>query len=321
MTQYRIGIDVGGTKTAYGLFREGHLPLDRYEERSPYEADGPAFSDMLIRGIHSLLERNGLTLHDLTGVGVCMPSYILHETGYIYLTSSLDNIHDFAMRDYLYERLRVPVVLDNDSNCAALAEHRYGAGRGAKHMVYMAVSTGLGSGLILNGELFHGSFGWAGESGHMLITPGEGPLCGCHNRGCFMSWSSGKYFTEHARRLAQGKETALDVSRPVTGKDVLKACRENDPVALELLDQTANYVGLCVFNIYQLLNVDLFVFGGGLTHFGDLLMDRIRSVFDRYNHVKMPVRFKTVELERDFGIVGAAELVRTAPSLTGDTAC
>ena len=307
---YRIGIDAGGTKVAYGLFdRESRL-LARYQRPTPIEADGPAFSDQVIESIRAMLEKNGLTPADLQGIGICMPSYILFDQGYVCMTSAMVNIRDFAMRDYLTERLGVPVILDNDSNVAALAEHRYGAGRGSRHMVYVATSTGIGSGLILNGQLFRGSYGWAGECGHMLITPDEGFECGCRNQGCFMSWASGRYIPRHIRRMAQGRETSMDLGPDLDGVELLRACNEGDPLALEVLDQMAHYIAVCVFNIYQLLNVNLFVFGGGLVNFGPMLYDRVRKEFDRYNHIPQPVEFRFAKLKQDFGIIGAAELVR-----------
>ena len=102
----------------------------------------------------------------------------------------------------------------------------------------------------------------------------------------------------------------MDVGPALDCRELRRACEAGDALALEILDQTAHYFGLCVFNVYQLLNVNLFVFGGGLVNFGPLLFDRIRAEFDRYNHVPQPVEFKMAELKQDFGIIGAAELVR-----------
>lgn len=309
MKAYRIGIDAGGTKVAYGLFDEANHLLDREQHPTPVEADGPAFCDLLLEHIEGMMRRNGLAPSDLKGIGIAMPSFILFEKGYIYMTSAMVNIRDFPMREYLAERLDVPVVLDNDSNVAALAEYKYGAGRGSRHMIYMATSTGIGSGLILNGHLFRGSYGWAGESGHMLITPDEGVACGCRNRGCFMSWAAGRYLPRQIRKMARGRQTLMDLGEGLDGAALNEACRAGDAVALEALDQTAHYIAVCCFNIYQLLNVDLFVFGGGLTNFGPILYDRIRSEFDRYNHIPLPVDFRFAQLKQDFGIIGAAELV------------
>lgn len=307
---YRIGIDVGGTKIAYGLFDEGNNLKDRIREKTDPAIDGPALADRILEQIENLLKRSSLEQRDLEGVGICMPSFILFDKGYICMTSAMVNVKDFAMRDYMKERLPVPIVLDNDSNCAALAEYRFGAGRGSRHMIYMAASTGIGSGLILNGDLFRGSYGWAGESGHMLITPDEGLECGCRNRGCFMTWASGKDIPRRVQRKAGSFDTKLDLAGTVDGPVLLEACKDGDPLALAVLDEMAHYLGVCVFNVYQMLNVNLFVFGGGLTHFGPLLFDRVRAEFDRYNHIPQPVEFRLAELKQDFGMIGAAELVR-----------
>lgn len=310
MSTYRIGIDAGGTKVAYGLFDQENRLLDRFQQPTPIEADGPTFCGMVIDSIHAILEKNRLTLAHLAGIGVCMPSFILFEQGYVCMTSAMVNIRDFAMRDYLAQRLGVPIVLDNDSNVAALAEHRFGAGQGSRHMIYMAASTGIGSGLILNGQLFRGSYGWAGECGHMLITPDEGELCGCRNRGCFMSWGAGRYLPVQIRKKSAGRKTMMDLGPNLDGAELRRACEAGDPFALEMLDQTAHYIGVCAFNIYQLLNVNLYVFGGGLVNFGPLLFDRVRTEFDRYNHIPQPVDFRFAQLKQDFGIIGAAELLR-----------
>lgn len=308
MPPYRIGVDVGGTKAAYGLFDRDNRLIDRAQHPMAIDIDGPAFCDLLIANIGGLLSRNGIAREDVKGAGICMPSFILFDQGYICMTSALVNIREFAMRDYLQARLDIPFIIDNDSNAAALAEYRYGAGRGNRHMIYMSASTGIGSGLILNGQLFRGSYGWAGESGHMLITPDAGIECGCQNRGCFMSWASGRYIPQQIRNLARGRKTVMDLGPRLDCEALNDACQAGDALALEALDQTAHYIAVCLFNIYQLLNVNLFVFGGGLTRFGPLLFDRIRREFDRYNHVPMPVDFRIAELEQDFGIIGAAEL-------------
>ena len=202
------------------------------------------------------------------------------------------------------------MVLDNDSNAAALAEYRRGAGRGLRNMVYMAVSTGIGSGIIINGDLFRGSYGWAGESGHMLDTPDDGIMCGCGNYGCFMSQISGRNLPKRLGiRLLRGKKSLLEEVKERNGEALFKAVREGDELAGEELAHMAHHLAVCVYNIYQLLNINSFVFGGGLTSFGESLFGPMRQEFDRYDHIKMPVEFRFAELKKDFGIIGAAELL------------
>lgn len=308
--EFVIGIDAGGTKTAYGLFDSNKKLIDRLQYPTDIAADGPAFSDSIVKTVQELLNRNELDFTELKGIGICMPSFILFDEGYICMTSAMTNIKEFAMRDYLSQRLPVRIELDNDSNAAALAEYRHGAGRGSRHMIYVSASTGLGSGIIIDGKVFRGSYGWAGECGHMLATPDEGVLCGCENKGCYMSYASGRYIPKHVeKRMEEGTPSVMAACDGVDCTNILKAYKENDPLAIEAVEQMAHYTAVCIFNVYQMLNINLFVFGGGLVNFGDALFGRIRKEFDRYNHVNKPVYFKFAELEKDFGIIGAAELI------------
>ncbi len=145
----------------------------------------------------------------------------------------------------------------------------------------------------------------------MLATPEAGLECGCRNRGCVMSYASGRYIAQHARvRLAAGADSILGEAEDLSARDILNAYHKGDPLAKELVGQMAQYMAVCIFNIYQLLNINLFVFGGGLVNFGDVLFGPMREIFDRYNHIPQPVDFRFAALEQDFGIIGAAELVK-----------
>jgi len=307
--KYRIGIDAGGTKVAYGLFDSCGALLARAQHDTDPSADGPAFSNALIQTIQTLLAQNNLPLHSLAGIGVSMPSFILYGEGRILMTSAIPGIKDFPMRAYLSERLPVPIVLDNDANAAAMAEHRRGAGRGTRHMIYMVVGTGLGCGIIIDGKVFQGSYGWAGECGHMLATPGTGILCGCENAGCYMAYTSGKFLPDRVKqRLDAGVHSILPGE--TDGRVLLDAHNRGDALAAEILDEMAHYLAICVFNVYQMLNINTYVFGGGLVKLGGALFGRMRGEFDRINHIPMPVHFLMAELKQDAGIIGAAEFVK-----------
>lgn len=307
MKRYYIGVDCGGTKVAYGLFEETGTLLARFQHPTDAAIDGPGLCERMLRTIDALLEENGSSRAQLAGVGVCMPSFIDFDRGYIHLTSAIEGVKDFYLRNYMQERLGLPVVLDNDSNCAALAEYRRGAGRGTRDMIYYAVSTGVGSGIIVDGKLFRGSYGWAGECGHMIATPGEGYPCGCGNVGCYMSYISGRQLPNRMRdrEIKAGRAPSGDWD----GRKLLAAYQAGDPLAQAELSRMAQYLGVLLFNVYQMMNVRTFVFGGGLVNLGAPLFDRAREVFDAYDHVKVPVEFRFAELKRDFGIIGAAELV------------
>ena len=309
--RFVIGVDAGGTKVAYGLFDSEGKIVERLEHITDADADGPAFSDILVENIKTLMKTNGLKFEQLNGVGIGMPSFIKSDTGFVFMTSAMPRIKNFEMRDYLEARLPTRVMLDNDANAAAFAEYHHGAGRGTRHMVYIVIGTGLGSGIIIDGKVFSGSYGAAGECGHMLATPGKGLLCGCENKGCFMSYTAGKQLPERVKAEMEnnGIESTM-AFEAIDGKQLLDAYNNKEPAAGKMIGQMAHHLAWCVFNIYQLLNIDTFVFGGGFTGFGDVLFERMRREFDSFNHIPFPVHFKMAELKEDIGIIGAAEYLR-----------
>jgi glucokinase len=310
-----IGIDVGGTKIAYGLFDENKRLLAERRVSSNPELSPEAFFDSLLGDLRKLLADELISPDCLRGIGLAMPSFILFEKGHIIKTSNLAKIHDFPARAYISEQFRgIPIILDNDAHVAALAEYRMGAGRGFEHMVYCPVSTGIASAMIINGRLFRGSYGWAGEGGHVIATPGEGLLCGCGNRGCYMSWCSGSMIVKHIRKwIDEGEETLMTSlaggAEHITCHHLEMAFDQGDPLAIRAMDQMARYLGLWFFNLYVTLNINCFVLGGGLLKMGKKLLGPIRRIFDEYNHNDMSVYFKSAELGDRVGIIGAAELI------------
>lgn len=317
--KYSIGIDCGGTKVAYGLFDDKHHLIDRIEH--PTKTDGTA-EDILLgicESIRILAEKHSLTTQELNGVGIAFPSFVDFDNGYINKTVNIRPLKNVYARDFLEEQLKTRVVLDNDSHVAALAEHRFGAGKGFKHMLYCCVSTGISSGIIINNEVFRGSYGAAGESGHMLITPDHGVECGCGNRGCFMSASSGSMIIEHVKTWIKEKDYSGSIllqladNNPhnITAVLINKAAKQGDELALRAVKQMATYLGIWLFNLYQVLNINCYVFGGGLVHFGDLLFEPAKQTFYKYlkNQGDHPIHFKFAELGNDFGIIGAEQLL------------
>jgi len=315
MRLYTIGIDVGGTKTAYGLFDQDKNLIKKIKTPSDKTQTSETFFDGICGTIHHVLAAEGISRSQLRGIGVGMPSYVLFDEGKIIKTANLTNIRNFPARSYMMEQMgNIPVVIDNDANTGALAEFRHGAGRGFKHMLYCPVSTGISTGIMINGQLFRGSYGWAGESGHMIAAPGLGIECGCENKGCLMSYCSGSMIIKHVQqKIADGGPTLMTQlaggADQITTVHILEAYDQSDAMALWAVDQMALYLGAWVYNQYVLLNINCFVFGGGLLHFGDRLFKKIRHVFDAYNQDDMPVYFKTAELGEDFGMIGAAELI------------
>jgi glucokinase len=317
MAQYTVGVDVGGTKTAYGLFGPDQSLVARTEMPTRLCGTPEQIADAVLDGIRAIVARHGLALADLEGVGLAFPSYIDYEAGRILCTTNITDLCGFDARDYFQAKLGVRVALDNDCHVAAMAEHRLGAGRGYHHLLFCAVSTGISSAMIINDRLFRGSYGAAGETGHMLITPEVGVQCGCGHAGCFMSHISGSMIVQHIRgwldagqssvmlAMAKGDPAAIDC------EIVRAAALAGDALAQSALEHMAYYLGVWTYNLYQALNINCYVFGGGLTGLGELLFGPARAHFDRLN-VTQPgqeVHWKFAQLGRDAGIIGAQLLL------------
>jgi glucokinase len=323
MEQFTIGIDVGGTKTAYGLLDGEKRIVRRLSHPSDSRCPPERFFDRIAAGIDELLAAGHIEKGSLRGVGIGMPSFILFEEGRIVKTSNLPLIRDFPARAYLREKLAgLRVILDNDAHTAAVAELRRGAGRGFENLLYCPVSTGIATGIIINGKIFRGRYGWAGESGHMIVTPDDGIECGCGNRGCLMSWCSGSMIIKHIKKWIEAGEsssiTEFAGAQELNCNHLAMAYNAGDALARRAIAQMVTFLGIWTYNLYVTLNINCFVFGGGLLKlFHELtlngkpgsLLDAMKEVFDRYNKNTMPVYFKEAELGDDFGIIGAAELL------------
>jgi glucokinase len=315
MKKYTIGIDVGGTKTAYGVFDESKNLIASLNHKSDADCTPEVFFDRIAANINELVASSHIQKENISGIGLGMPSFIHYDAGYIIKTSNLVKIKDFPARSYLSNKLDgIRVVLDNDARAAGMAEYRYGAGRGFDIMFFCPVSTGISSSLFIKGKPFRGSYGWAGETGHMIATPGEGLHCGCGNQGCYMSWCSGSMIVQHIKKwIEAGEKTMMtELAGGVEHIDSIvleKAYDQGDPMAIKALNQMIHWLGLWFYNLYVSYNVNCFVMGGGLVNMGEKLLGPIRSTFDRYNHDERPVYFKIAECGNHSGTLGAAELV------------
>lgn len=310
--KYDLGIDVGGTKIAYGLFDDRHNIVDRFQE--PTNAGGNALEvlEPILETCKKLLSKHKIDSKNFRGIGLAFPSFIDFDRGYILKTTNIVGLNNFDVRKYFGNALQTKIALDNDANVAALAEHHLGAGRGYKDMLYCAVSTGISNGIIINNRLFRGSYGAAGETGHMIITPNAGVECGCGNKGCFMSYTSGSMILKHiSQKLKEGRKTLmLEMANndpdKIDGKILDMAAQKGDPLAREMLDQMAFYLAIWLFNLYQCFNINCFVFGGGLVNIEGLIFEKTRAIFDQFlKNQPDPIYFKKAELGNDFGIIGA----------------
>ncbi|MFH1390361.1 MAG: ROK family protein [Candidatus Margulisiibacteriota bacterium] len=198
------------------------------------------------------------------------------------------------MKKILEKEFSRPVFIDNDANCAALAEARFGAGVGRRHFIYITVSTGIGGGIIINGQLYRGANGSAGEFGHMIIDS-QGLTCGCGNVGCFEAMASG---------TAVRKRAGMD------GASVELAARQGDKKALAVINETAHYLAIGISNLVNIFNPELVILGGGVSKMRELLLNPVRKEFKKYA-LYLPaksVKIVRAKLGTNAGILGAAAL-------------
>ncbi len=308
MPKHYIGVDVGGTKIAYGLFDEQRKLLEKYKFPSETVASADQFTALMADQVAEICQTNGIDRADLDGVGICLPGFVDDERGISVRVPNLPILDNYNAREQLEAALGARVAVGNDANAAALAEYRYGAGRGARHMIYVAISTGIGCGIIINERLFTGSYGYAGEAGHMLVTPDSPEDYESHVSG-------GHIVKRIAERIRAGQKSVME---EMCGGDMDKinafhledAYNLNDELAVWALDHMGEYFGTWLYNLYLAFNINRYVFGGGLVKMkGDMLFGRVRKKFDSLHFDGKQVDFKFAELGQDFGIVGAVELL------------
>ena len=316
MRKFRIGIDVGATNTKIGLFdREMNL-LDAASTLTDQEADLPMLMDFIEALVRRVLRRNDITPDHLLGVGAAFPSYIDYKSGIVVETGNIIALTNAPVRDLLQERLGVRIVLDNDANLAALAEHRLGAGIGQDNMIYAALATGIGGGLILNGRLYRGVHGMAGEIGHMFVSDSTGYPCACGVTGCVQSISSGanmaKYVTD---RIKEGYDSSiLNYAGTLSNIDmeaVGKALQGNDPLALEVVNRGAEYLGRMFHSLNQIFDINIFIYGGGVAKLGSRFIDRMIAAYRHHSLIDQhyPARFIPARFGDRAGMYGAALLL------------
>ncbi len=314
---YSVGIDIGGTKIAYGLFDGNNKLIDKTRSLTPQNLLAEDFFQYVKRDVEKIANQNNIFLADIEGIGVGMPGSIRYPDGYVVVNSNIPKLAGFGAGDYLKKIfLNTNIEVDNDAHAAALGESRYGAGRGFDNMIYCAVSSGISSAMVIGGKIFKGSNGFSGESGHMLITPDQERevYCPCGNDGCFMSWCSGQMITKHVHKwIAEGEKTKISdmvkCPKEISTLEIMKAWEQGDMLAKKAIEQMQHYFALWFFNIYVFVNIDCFVLGGGLLKLGNRFWNEIYKQFEGYKKTNSKVTFKEAELGDDMGIIGAHELL------------
>lgn len=310
MSAFVAAVDFGGTHLRAALVDQQGRILSQVKQETLAESGPAAVMDRIATAVE-LVSRELPDGGRLAAIGTIAPGPADPTTGVVLRAPNLEGWENIPLSAELERRSGVPVRIGNDANLAALAEHRFGAGQGLDHLVYLTISTGIGSGFIVDGRLLLGARGYAGEAGHVQLIP-DGPVCGCGNRGCVEALASGPNIVREVEaRLRRGLSSRLAaIDRPLTARDVVEMAREGDPLAVAVISRAGYFVGMLVASLAHLFSPERVVIGGGVSNAGALLFNAIRgSAAERV----MPAYRDSFDivpaaLGDDVGLLGAAAL-------------
>lgn len=269
-------IDLGGSKVR-SLVADLEARVAGYDLRPSETARGLELTlERMIESLEAAAQQAGLHARQLRGLGIASPGAIDTVRGIVSGAPQLPGWRDVPLVEIMGRRLGIPVWLENDATAAALGEHRFGAGRGTRHMIYLTISTGVGGGLIIEGRLYRGASGAAGELGHIILDP-DGPPCDWCGRGCLESFSSGTAIARRGQEaLAAGRAPALAelsaAEGPVTAEMMARAARRGDEPCRQAFADAGRYLGIALANFVNIFNPDALVIGGGVAKASDLFM-------------------------------------------------
>jgi glucokinase len=303
-----IGVDLGGTKMAVGV-----VDSDQQIQYQGNESSIGLSEDEVVEDLARELQEAKDARPDVLAAGLGIPATIDRDRGLAIHAVNL-TITDVPIRDLMQERIELPVFLDNDANVAALAEHLYGAGRGAQDVVLLTIGTGIGGGLVLGGEVYRGSTGAAAELGHIVIVEDGLPCQGnCPNHGCVETYASGTAIAREGKAVAEREpDSALGkalAEGPILGKTVTELARAGDSLATEVVAEAGRHLGVALASLANIFDPDVFVIGGGVSAAGELLIGPAR---EELRSRALPPQNKTpvklAELGPDAGMIGAAAM-------------
>jgi len=308
-----IGVDVGGTKVAAGVVDPDGKIVEKVKRLTP-AASPPETEQVIVEVVTELLDR-----YEVDAVGIGAAGFVDEIRSTVLFAPNLA-WRDEPVKKQVEDRLGCAVLVENDANAAAWAESRFGAARGHEHVLLIAVGTGIGAGLMLDGRLYRGRWGVAGEPGHYRVVP-DGRLCGCGNRGCWEQYVSGNALVAEAREFARRSpgaavrllQLAGGSAEGIDGPAVTQAALEGDAVALRCFDIIGHWLGTGLADLAAILDPGCFVIGGGVSEAGELLIGPARSAFRNGltgGSYRPLAEIRTAQLGADAGLIGAADLAR-----------
>lgn len=322
MSKKLLGIDLGGTTIKFGILTlEGEVQEKWAIETNTLENGRHIVSD-IVESLKHRLSLYGLTKDDFLGIGMGSPGAVDRTSKTVTGAFNLNWADTQEVGSVIEKEVGIPFFIDNDANVAALGERWVGAGANNPDVVFVTLGTGVGGGVIADGNLIHSVAGAGGEIGHMIVDPENGFMCTCGNKGCLETVASATGVVRVARQLAEQYEgssaikAAIDNGDTVTSKDIFIAAEDGDKFANSVVERVSRYLGLAAANISNILNPDSVVIGGGVSAAGEFLRSRVEKYFVTFAfpQVKKSTKIKIAELGNDAGIIGAASLANQQAS-------
>ncbi len=307
-----LAIDIGGTKTAVGVFEKGCIKSSIRIQACSFSSPPDYLNGIIDAGKKAIAESN---VKSIVGIGIGCGGPLDRKTGKILVVPNLPGWDNLPLVSIFSDTFNAPAYLDNDQTVACLGELVYGAGKGFKNFVYLGVSTGIGGGIVIDGKVYRGSNDNAGEFGHHKILE-NGPQCPCGDKGCLEALASGTSIARMAREFISKLPLAerpiwAQNSASITSEMVAKKAAEGDKLASVIWRESMRYLGIGVSNIISIFNPELVILGGGVTKAGELLFEPVRSTVSQRT---LPALLQNVQivasaLGDNAGLIGAAALV------------
>ncbi len=316
MKKVLCGVDIGGTKLSTALVDHDGNIIDKTVVYDHVDKPEDIFVEQVTLNIKTMFRKNHLEEEDVLGIGIGCAGHLRFRDGVMITTSNLKGFKNYPLRDAIQSNFKIPVILDNDANAQAFGEFNFGAGKGYGSMIFLTISTGIGAGIIINHKLYRGLTGTAGEFGHTIVNPDKDLLCTCGNKGCLMSCACGMALPNlFEQKIKEGKTSSLELSEDfdfstIDGKFIKEGYDLGDQVSKEIILESGFYLGLGLYNIFQVFNPPIIVLGGGLLSWGDIYLDKIKKTFYEYarDMIFDPIEIVVSDIGTDAGVIGAASL-------------
>lgn len=307
--KYCFGVDVGGTTVKMGLFQTDSMLIDKWEIPTRKDLGEDVILSDIANVIGEKLTEHGIQREDVVGIGVGVPAAVT-DGGFVEQVANLGWTQKDVKKE-LEELTGIEVKVENDANVAALGEMWKGGGEGYRNLVMVTLGTGVGGGIIVNGQILTGTNGGGGEIGHILADRNETECCGCGKKGCLEQYASATGIARLARRkLAENSKQTILNADEVSAKTVFDAVKAGDEVATQVAEQFGAYLGYALADLGAVLDPEIFVIGGGVSKAGEILFTYIEKYYqERTFFTCKKVKFALAKLGNDAGIYGAAKMV------------